>query len=54
MIDEPEPRRFLPPWSVDEADPKLDRRCIGKFCRFEYLLETRTARSPAAREMLLP
>ena len=23
-----EPRRFPPPWSVDEADPKLDRRCL--------------------------
>jgi hypothetical protein len=21
-------RRFPPPWSVDEADPKLDRRCF--------------------------
>ena len=20
--------RFPPPWSVDEADPKLDRRCF--------------------------
>ena len=23
-----ESRRFPPPWSVDEADPKLDRRCF--------------------------
>jgi hypothetical protein len=23
-----EPRRIPPPWSVDEADPKLDRRCF--------------------------
>ena len=23
-----EPRRFPPPWSVDEADSKLDRRCF--------------------------
>jgi hypothetical protein len=22
------PHRFPPPWSVDEADPKLDRRCF--------------------------
>jgi hypothetical protein len=22
------PRRFPPPWSVDEADPALDRRCF--------------------------
>ena len=22
------PRRFPPPWSVEEADPKLDRRCF--------------------------
>jgi hypothetical protein len=22
------PRRFPPPWSVDEADPTLDRRCF--------------------------
>ena len=24
----PPPRRFPPPWSVDEADSKLDRRFI--------------------------
>ena len=23
-----DPRRFPPPWSVDEADSKLDRRCF--------------------------
>jgi putative heme degradation protein len=26
MIDKPELRRFPPPWSVDEADSKLDRQ----------------------------
>jgi hypothetical protein len=24
----PSTRRFPPPWSVDEADSKLDRRCF--------------------------
>jgi hypothetical protein len=24
----PEPRRFPPPWSVEEPDPKLGRRCF--------------------------
>jgi hypothetical protein len=23
-----EPRRFPPPWSVEEPDPKLDRQCF--------------------------
>jgi hypothetical protein len=23
-----EPRRFPPPWSAEEADPELDRRCF--------------------------
>ena len=26
MIDKPEARRFPPPWSVEEPDPKLDRQ----------------------------
>ena len=26
MIDKPEPRRFPPPWSVEEPDPKLGRQ----------------------------
>jgi hypothetical protein len=28
MIDKPEPRRFPQPWSVEEPDSKLDRRCF--------------------------
>jgi hypothetical protein len=24
----PAARRFPPPWSVDETDPELDRRCF--------------------------
>jgi hypothetical protein len=28
MIDKHELRRFPPPWSVDEADSKLDRQCF--------------------------
>jgi hypothetical protein len=28
MINKPERRRFPPPWSVEEPDPKLDRRCF--------------------------
>jgi hypothetical protein len=28
MTDKPEARRFPPPWSVEEPDSKLDRRCF--------------------------
>jgi len=28
MIDKHELRRFPPPWSVDEVDSELDRRCF--------------------------
>jgi hypothetical protein len=28
MIDKPEARCFPPPWSVEEPDSKLDRRCF--------------------------
>jgi hypothetical protein len=39
--------RFPPPWSVDEADPKLDRRCFivrdanGQALAYVYFEEER-------------
>ena len=41
------PRRFPPPWSVDEADPALDRRCFivrdanGQALAYVYFEEIR-------------
>jgi hypothetical protein len=52
-------RRFPPPWSVDEADPELDRRCFivrdadGQalaYVFFEGQLENRSASSLLTRD----
>jgi hypothetical protein len=48
------PRRFQPPWSVDEADPGLDRRCFivrdadGQALAYIYF-EGETGRQAAAK-----
>jgi len=49
--------RFPPPWSVDEADSKLDRRCFivgdadGQALAYVYFEDVvqRPSRSPATR-----
>jgi putative heme degradation protein len=47
------PRRFPPPWSVDEADPKLDRRSFivrdanGQALAHVYFEEERGRRAAA-------
>jgi hypothetical protein len=44
-------RRFPPPWSVDEADPELDRPCFivcdanGHALAYVYFEDTRAVRS---------
>jgi hypothetical protein len=55
----PDPRRFPPPWSVDEADPETDRRCFivrdadGQalaYVFFEGQLDRRSASSLLTRD----
>jgi hypothetical protein len=57
--DEMTERRFPPPWSVDEADPEMDRRCFivrdadGQalaYVFFEGQLENRSASSLLTRD----
>jgi hypothetical protein len=49
------PRRFPPPWTVDEADPKLDRRCFivrdanGQALAYVYVEGERGRRAAAHR-----
>jgi hypothetical protein len=54
-----EGRRFPPPWSVDEADPEMDRRCFivrdadGQalaYVFFEGQLDRRSASSLLTRD----
>jgi hypothetical protein len=53
----PTSRRFPPPWSVEEPDPKLDRRCIivrdanGRALAYYVYFENETA--PAGTEAAL-
>jgi hypothetical protein len=55
----PDPRRFPPPWSVDEADPEMDRRCFIvrdadrqalAYVFFEGQLDRRSASSLLTRD----
>jgi hypothetical protein len=46
------PRRFPQPWSVEETDPKLDRRCLTADSVFRIASMTKAVTGAAAMQLV--